>query len=215
MPEEASKSPVTQAPAVAPVTDQKKPTSFREELAQKWTPGTPLPKKMADEIAHHWNVSPAAIYKARKGLIKIEEKVTAIEISVEKPSANALKVEVEATRKPGPPISPGGTGGSSASLPSIQFEPWAGKEIAPIFETAGFLIETAGIAKKEELPEKSITDQLGDLWASVFNAFQIKKGEASGKYLVLASAGTSTFAVYGPFMLKALKKKDNAEKKPE
>jgi hypothetical protein len=175
-----------------------------DALKAQWHPGTPLTRQLANKIAKATHVSPSAVYKARK-------KLSAAEVApppapplaperVQPAASSGPQLQIEPILKP---KEAGTAGGAPLSLtPALGV--WTKEEIAPIFEGVNQLMAGAEVAKIEALPKSESINQLADLWAQVFNAFKVPKGEAGGKYVIVLSAGVGTFGAYWPVIAKVI-----------
>ena len=157
-------------------------------LLSKWSPGTPLSKKIAEEVAGQAHVSPSMVYKVRKRLSAERAQAPKSETSSE-----GLQMEVVPTPKAKP--APGQ--GQAASTAPMVDTTWRPEELEPIFEAANEMIE---FSHRGPAPDEEQTEGIAKLWAEAFTAFQVPKGEKGGKLLIGASAVVTTLFVYGPYL---------------
>ena len=161
-------------------------------LLSKWSPGVPLAKKIANEVAKDQKVSVSQVYKVRKRLSAQRAQAPQ---TAEQPEDGTLRMEFVATPKP-----TGDTGTASAATPSVLPAPettWAAKEIRPMFVTVNEMITAA---KRGPPPTDQQTDEIAALWAEALTAFKVPKGEKGGKVLLGAAAVVTTFLVYRPYL---------------
>lgn len=184
----------------ASVTDSAK-DPIETALLRKWSPGVPLPKKVANEVAKQMAVSTSAVYKVRKRLSA--QRAQAPQVAEGPTDGGTLKMEISATPKTPPPMQ------DSAPQVAAQFSPWSSSEIQPMFGVLNELITTA---KRGPPPTDEQTGEISKLWAEALNAFRVPKGEKGGKVLVAAAAVVTTVMVYGPYLRR---KPPQEEPKPQ
>lgn len=193
---DTSETSVTEASSK--VTDSTK-DPIETALLSKWSPGVPLPKKVANEVAKEMAVSTSAVYKVRKRLSA--QRAQGPQVAEGPTEGNALKLEVTASPKSLP---------SQETTPQAapQWSPWSSKEIQPMFGVLNGLIESA---KRGPPPTDEQTEEIAKLWAEALNAFKVPKGEKGGKVLIGVAAVVTTIMVYGPY----LRKKKTESETPE
>lgn len=207
---ETTGSPVTEAPK------QESVSPLEASLRAVWNPGTPLTRKVAEKIAREHKISASAVYKLRKKLSVSALSTPANPIeeatSQEAPRSEAQEAGLDVVAVPKPKML--NESGGAAS-PLLTNDRWTKDELSPIFEAANGLLESFGIATPEELPKPEVTDQLADLYAQCFNAFEVPKGKEGGKAMLVVSTGALTLAAYFPVIHKVLPGKKRTQKESE